>query len=71
MIPQFAAKWLGLGDEKAQRLESYRDNYMERNSVATFRSGLPDSMRLSDARPRRTGPPGKVAMSFPKLPDVA
>jgi len=39
-----------LGDEKAQRLENYRDNHMERNSVASFRSGLPDSMRLSDAQ---------------------
>ncbi len=39
-----------LGDEKAQRLENYRDNYMERNSVANFRNGLPDSMRLSDAQ---------------------
>jgi hypothetical protein len=37
-----------LGDEKAQRLENHRDNSMERNSVAGFRSGLPDSMRLSD-----------------------
>ena len=39
-----------LGDEKTQRLENYRDNYMERNSVASFRSGLPDSMPLSDAQ---------------------
>jgi hypothetical protein len=39
-----------IGDEKAQRLEDYRDNHMERNSVASFRSGLPDSMRLSDAQ---------------------
>jgi hypothetical protein len=39
-----------LGNEKTQRLENYRDNYMERNSVASFRSGLPDSMRLSDAQ---------------------
>ena len=39
-----------LGDEKAQRLETYRDNYMERNSVASFRSGLPDSIQLSDAQ---------------------
>jgi hypothetical protein len=39
-----------LGDEKAQRLENYRDNFMERNSVASFRSGLPDSMPLSDAQ---------------------
>jgi hypothetical protein len=39
-----------LGDEKAQRLENYRDNYMERNSVASFRIGLPDSMRLSEAQ---------------------
>jgi hypothetical protein len=39
-----------LGDEKAQRLETYRDNHMERNSVASFRSGLPDSMPLTDAQ---------------------
>lgn len=39
-----------LGEEKAQRLENYRDNYMERNIVASFRNGLPDSMRLSDAQ---------------------
>ncbi len=39
-----------LGDEKAQRLETYRDNAMERNSVASFRSGLRDTMRLSDAQ---------------------
>jgi len=39
-----------LGDEKAQRLENWRDNYMERNSVDTFRSGLPESMRLSDTQ---------------------
>lgn len=39
-----------LGDEKALRLENYRDNYMERNIVASFRSGLLDSMRLSDAQ---------------------
>lgn len=42
-----------LGDEKAQRLEIYRDNHMERNSVASFRSGLPDSMSLSDAQAER------------------
>ena len=39
-----------LGDEKTQRLENYRDNFMERNSVNSFRSGLPESMRLSDAQ---------------------
>jgi hypothetical protein len=39
-----------IGADKAQRLENYRDNYMERNSVATFRSELPDSMRMSDAQ---------------------
>jgi hypothetical protein len=39
-----------LGEEKTQRLENYRDNYMERNSVASFSSGLPDSMRLSNAQ---------------------
>jgi hypothetical protein len=39
-----------LGDEQTQRLENYRDNYIERNSVASFRSGLPDSMRLSDVQ---------------------
>lgn len=39
-----------LGNEKAQRLENYRDNYMERYSVASFSSGLPDAMRLSDAQ---------------------
>jgi hypothetical protein len=39
-----------LGEEKTARLENYRDNYMERNSVASFRSGLPESMRLSDAQ---------------------
>ena len=37
-----------LGTEKAQRLENYRDNFMERNSVATFSSQMPESMRLSD-----------------------
>jgi hypothetical protein len=42
-----------LGDEKTQRLEMYRDNYMERSSVANFRSGLPDSMPLSDAQAER------------------
>ena len=39
-----------LGTEKAQRLEDYRDNYQERNNVASFRSDLPDSLRLSDAQ---------------------
>jgi hypothetical protein len=39
-----------LGGEKAQRLEDYRDNYQERNNVASFRSELPDSLRLSDAQ---------------------
>ena len=39
-----------LGDEKTQRLETYRDNSMERNSVASFRSGLADSMKLSDTQ---------------------
>jgi len=39
-----------LGDERTQRLETYRDNYLERSSVASFRSGLPDSMPLSDAQ---------------------
>jgi hypothetical protein len=42
-----------LGDEKAQRFENYRDNHMERNSVASFRSGLPESMALSDAQAER------------------
>ena len=39
-----------LGNEKAQRLENYRDNHMERNSVSSFRSGLPDSMPLNDSQ---------------------
>ncbi len=42
-----------LGAEKAQRLENYRDNYMERNSVESFRRELPDSMKLSDAQAER------------------
>jgi hypothetical protein len=37
-----------LGAEKAQWLENYRDNHMERNSVATFSSQMPESLRLSD-----------------------
>lgn len=37
-----------IGADKAQRLENYRDNFMERNSVATFRSELPASMRMTD-----------------------
>ena len=39
-----------LGAEKTQRLEDYRDNYQERSNVASFRSELPDSLRLSDAQ---------------------
>ena len=39
-----------IGADEAQRLENYRDNFMERNSVATFRSGLPDSMHMTDAQ---------------------
>lgn len=39
-----------LGEEKAQRLENYRDNGMERNAVASLRSALPDSMSLNDAQ---------------------
>jgi hypothetical protein len=39
-----------LGDEKAQRLETYRDNAMERMNVGSLRGSLPDSMRLSDAQ---------------------
>lgn len=39
-----------IGNEKAQRLEDYRDNYQERNNVAGLRGELPDSLRLSDAQ---------------------
>jgi hypothetical protein len=39
-----------LGDEKAQRLDDYRDNYMERNLVEAFRNELPASLRLGDAQ---------------------
>jgi hypothetical protein len=39
-----------IGADKAQRLENYRDNFIERNSVDTFRSGLPDSMRMTDTQ---------------------
>jgi len=39
-----------LGAEKAQRLGDHRDNLMERNSVAGFRSELPEALQLSDAQ---------------------
>lgn len=39
-----------IGAEKTQRLEDYRDNYQERNNVASLRDELPDSMSLTDAQ---------------------
>lgn len=39
-----------LGADKAQRLEDYRENFQERNTVARFRGDLPDALRLSDAQ---------------------
>ncbi len=39
-----------LGEEKAQRLETYHDNVMERGSVSTLRNELPDAIKLTDAQ---------------------
>jgi hypothetical protein len=39
-----------LGQEKARRLETYRDNVMERNSVTHFNNELPDALKLSTAQ---------------------
>jgi hypothetical protein len=36
-----------LGAEKAKRLETYRDNVMERNSVTNFNNELADALKLS------------------------
>jgi hypothetical protein len=42
-----------MGDEKAPRFMDYRDNFMERNSVESFRAELPERMQLSDLQAER------------------
>lgn len=39
-----------MGAEKAQRFADYRDNFMERNTVAGLRADLPDRLQLSDSQ---------------------